>query len=73
MRINARAVMVLPWCVLVALTARPGAFRTFYQSSGGVVDARDRRNADRWSASWCWGGSAASRSKPRPFASAGAP
>ena len=37
MRINARAVMVLPWCVLVALTARPGAFRAFYQSSGGVV------------------------------------
>ena len=37
MRINARAVMVLPWCVLVALTARPGAFRDFYQSSGGVV------------------------------------
>jgi Flp pilus assembly protein TadB len=37
MRINARAVMVLPWFVLVALTARPGAFRTFYRSSGGVV------------------------------------
>jgi tight adherence protein B len=37
MRINARAVMVLPWCVLVALTARPGAFRTFYRSSGGVA------------------------------------
>ena len=37
MRINARAVMVLPWLVLVALTARPGAFRDFYRSSGGVV------------------------------------
>jgi tight adherence protein B len=37
MRINARAVMVLPWCVLVALTARPGAFRSFYRSSGGVA------------------------------------
>jgi tight adherence protein B len=37
MRINARAVMVLPWCVLVALTARPGAFRAFYQSSAGVL------------------------------------
>jgi len=37
MRINARAVMVLPWLVLVALTARPGAFRVFYRSSGGVV------------------------------------
>ena len=37
MRINARAVMVLPWLVLVALTARPGAFRDFYRSPGGVV------------------------------------
>lgn len=37
MRINAKAVVVLPWLVLVALTARPGAFRDFYQSSGGVV------------------------------------
>ena len=39
MRINARAVVVLPWFVLVALTARPGAFRDFYQSGGGVADA----------------------------------
>lgn len=37
MRINARAVVVLPWLVLVALTARPGAFRDFYQSAGGVL------------------------------------
>lgn len=37
MRINARAVVVLPWLVLVALTARPGPFRDFYRSSGGVV------------------------------------
>ncbi len=37
MRINARAVIVLPWLVLVALTARPGAFRDFYQSGGGLV------------------------------------
>jgi tight adherence protein B len=36
-RINARAVMVLPWLVLVALTARPGAFREFYGSAGGIV------------------------------------
>jgi tight adherence protein B len=36
-RINARAVMVLPWLVLVALTARPGAFRDFYRSRGGVL------------------------------------
>jgi tight adherence protein B len=37
MRINARAVVVLPWLVLVALTVRPGAFRDFYRSGGGVV------------------------------------
>jgi tight adherence protein B len=37
MRINSRAVMVLPWLVLVALTARPGPFREFYRSAGGVV------------------------------------
>lgn len=37
MRINARAVTVLPWLVLVALTARPGPFRDFYASSGGLV------------------------------------
>ena len=37
MRINSRAVIVLPWLVLIALTARPGAFRDFYSSSGGLV------------------------------------
>jgi tight adherence protein B len=37
MRINARSVVVLPWLVLVALTARPGAFRDFYRSGGGVA------------------------------------
>ncbi len=37
MRINAKAVIVLPWLVLVALTARAGAFRDFYQSGGGVL------------------------------------
>src|SRR4029077_14584423 len=37
MRINARVVVVLPWFVLVALTARPGAFRDFYRSGGGVL------------------------------------
>jgi tight adherence protein B len=37
MRINARAVVVLPWLVLVALTVRPGPFRDFYRSRGGVV------------------------------------
>jgi tight adherence protein B len=37
MKINARVVLVLPWVVLVALTIRPGPFRDFYQSSGGLV------------------------------------
>lgn len=37
MRINARAVVVLPWFVLVALAARPGPFRAFYRSGGGFV------------------------------------
>jgi tight adherence protein B len=37
MKINARVVLVLPWVVLVALTIRPGPFRDFYQSGGGLV------------------------------------
>ncbi len=37
MRINARAVLVLPWFVLLALTIRGGAFRDFYQSGAGVL------------------------------------
>jgi tight adherence protein B len=37
MKINARAVLVLPWLVLVALTVRGGPFRDFYRSTGGLV------------------------------------
>ena len=37
MKINARAVLVLPWFVLVALTLRDGPFRDFYRSSGGLL------------------------------------
>ena len=37
MRINARAVLVLPWFVLVALTLRGGAFRDFYASGAGLL------------------------------------
>jgi tight adherence protein B len=37
MRINGRAVLVLPWLVLVALTLRPGPFRDFYTSPGGTL------------------------------------
>ncbi|HUH06482.1 MAG TPA: type II secretion system F family protein [Egibacteraceae bacterium] len=36
-KINARAVFALPWIVLLALTARPGHFREFYRSPGGLV------------------------------------
>jgi tight adherence protein B len=37
MKINARAVLVLPWLVLVALTVRPGPFRDFYRSPAGLI------------------------------------
>jgi tight adherence protein B len=36
-RINARAVFVLPWLVLVLLCARDGPFRDFYASGAGVL------------------------------------
>lgn len=36
-KINARAVFILPWLVLVALTARAGAFRDFYRGPAGVL------------------------------------
>lgn len=36
-KINARAVFVLPWLVLVFLTASPGDFRDFYGSTGGFL------------------------------------
>lgn len=36
-KINARVVFVLPWLVLVAMTARSGAFRDFYSSRAGVL------------------------------------
>ena len=39
-KINARAVFVLPWLVLVAITLRDGPFREFYLSAaGGLVVA----------------------------------
>ena len=37
MKINARAVLVLPWLVLVALTLRAGPFRDFYRSTAGLL------------------------------------
>jgi tight adherence protein B len=36
-KINSRVVFVLPWAVLVAMTARSGAFRDFYSSTAGLV------------------------------------
>jgi tight adherence protein B len=36
-KINARAVFVIPWLILIAITARPGPFRDFYASGGGVI------------------------------------
>lgn len=36
-KINSRVVFVLPWVVLVAMTARPGPFREFYASPSGAV------------------------------------
>lgn len=38
-KINSRIVFVLPWFVLVAMTARSGAFREFYASPLGVAVA----------------------------------
>lgn len=37
MRINARVVVVLPWLVLVALTAQAGPFRDFYRTGAGAL------------------------------------
>lgn len=36
-KINSRVVFVLPWFVLVAITARNGAFREFYSTPTGVL------------------------------------
>ncbi len=37
MKINSRAVVVLPWCVLILLTLSGGVFRAFYSSKTGAV------------------------------------
>ncbi len=37
MKINSRAVVILPWCVLLILTMSGGIFRDFYQTSAGAV------------------------------------
>jgi tight adherence protein B len=38
-KINSRVVFVLPWLVLIAMTARSGAFREFYSTRLGVTVA----------------------------------
>ena len=52
MKLNARAVLVMPWLVLVALTIRGGAFRDFYSSPAGLVVVLRRRRACARSATW---------------------
>jgi tight adherence protein B len=37
MKLNGRAVLVMPWLVLVMLTVRAGPFRDFYRSGAGLV------------------------------------
>lgn len=36
-KINSRVVFVMPWVVLVAMTARSGAFRDFYSTPAGLL------------------------------------
>ncbi|HEX6947509.1 MAG TPA: hypothetical protein VF246_09185 [Acidimicrobiia bacterium] len=36
-KINSRVVFVLPWLVLMAMTARSGAFRDFYSTPAGIL------------------------------------
>lgn len=36
-KINSRVVFILPWIVLVAMTAKPGAFREFYSTGAGLL------------------------------------
>jgi tight adherence protein B len=38
-KINARVVFVLPWFVLIAMTAQAGAFREFYSTPAGLMVA----------------------------------
>jgi len=69
MRINGRAVLVLPWLVLVALTLRPGPFRDFYTSPGGtlVIVAAGICSA---AGAWWLGRLGAEPTEPRVFGAA---
>jgi tight adherence protein B len=70
MRINGRAVLVLPWLVLVALTLRPGPFRAFYRSGAGliVIVAAGALSA---AGGWWLGRLGAQAEEPRVFAGLG--
>lgn len=37
MKINSRAVVIIPWCVLILLTLSGGIFREFYSTKAGAV------------------------------------
>jgi len=71
MRINARAVLVLPWIVLVALTLRPGPFRSFYGSGAGLLVIAAAAVLSVLGA-WWLGRLGALPIEPRVFAGAGA-
>lgn len=72
MRINARAVLVLPWFVLVALTVRAGPFRDFYRSTAGmlVIGAAGLLSAF---GAWWLGRLGAQPMEPRVFAGGALP
>lgn len=72
MRINARAVLVLPWLVLVALTLRAGPFRDFYRSSAGMLVIGAAGTLSAFGA-WWLGRLGAQPAEPRVFARARAP
>lgn len=67
MRINARAVLVLPWLVLVALTLRPGPFRAFYGSTAGLLVIAAAVSVSALGA-WWLGRLGAQPAEPRVFA-----
>ena len=69
-RINARAVLVLPWLVLVALTLRAGPFRDFYQSRAGILVVCGAAVMSALGAAWL-GRLGRQPDEPRVFAGAG--
>ena len=64
MRINSRAVMVLPWLRARRADGAPRRVPRLLSIVGRRADARARGHPHGRSASRCWGGSVASRSRP---------